>query len=75
MKFKHFIRGLIVQWGTSTGSGSQAITFPTAFTSTNYRATANSYGGSYCVVDNDSKTKTGLTIGNTVGFNWIAIGY
>ena len=67
--------GIIIQYGTSTSSGSQTITFPTSFTSTNYRITGNSYGTSYCVVNNSSKTTTSVIVGNNVGFDWIAIGY
>lgn len=65
--------GLIMQWGTSNGSGWQTVTFPKAFTSTNYTIVGISKGESYCVVG--TKTKSNVSVGNNVGFDWLAIGY
>lgn len=67
--------GLIVQWGYSDTSGTVTIRFPKAFTTTNYTIVGISYGGSYVVVDKNSKTTDTVSVGNTVGFDWLAIGY
>jgi len=70
-----FGNGLIIQWGFSNTSGSTTVTFPTAFTSTNYVAVGNSTGGSYVVINRNSQSTTSMTMSNTVSFEWIAIGY
>jgi hypothetical protein len=67
--------GLIINWGTDNGSGSRTIRFSKSFTSTNYKIVGISHGNSYCVVDTSSKTTSTVSVGNSVGFDWIAIGY
>lgn len=67
--------GLIVQWGFSDTSGTVTVRFPKAFTTTNYTIVGISYGATICVVDKTSKTTSTVSVGNTVGFDWIAIGY
>lgn len=67
--------GLIVQWGTSSGSGTRTVTFPKAFSSTNYTIVAISHGNSYCVVEFNNKAAGSAKIGNSTDFDWLAIGY
>jgi hypothetical protein len=67
--------GLIINWGTDNGSGSRTIRFSKSFTSTNYKIVGISHGNSYCIVDTSSKTTSTVSVGNSVGFDWIAIGY
>lgn len=67
--------GLIVQWGFSDTSGTVTVRFPKAFTTTNYTIVGISYGATICVVDKNSKTTDTVSVGNTVGFDWLAIGY
>ena len=80
VKFKHFIRGLIVQWGYSGQYGSsKTVTLPTAFTSTNYAVTISRYAnewseGVIMQTNNYTKTSFDFTV-NDPGCHWIAIGY
>jgi hypothetical protein len=67
--------GLIVQWGFSDTSGTVTVRFPKAFTTTNYTIVGISYGATICVVDKTAKTTATVSVGNTVGFDWLAIGY
>ncbi|MBR3490196.1 MAG: hypothetical protein IKH36_01775 [Bacilli bacterium] len=66
--------GLIIQWGTKTGSGT--VTFPKAFTTYLSISLSTNDG----VPNPNNITKTGFTAdsyqpGGTPVFNWIAIGY
>jgi hypothetical protein len=75
-----FTNGLIIQWGYSNKSGSsQKVTFPTAFTTTNYAVTISRYAHEWTegvIMQTDSYTKTtfNFTV-NDPGCHWIAIGY
>ena len=74
IKFNH---GLIIQWGTSTNT---TVTYPTAFSNTNYsmvfnnNSTTNGYGRGDTTT---SKTTTGFVAQNLCEqpIRWIAIGY
>lgn len=82
--------GLIIQWGTATcNSGNNNISFPTAFSNTNYRivsnlisSTNNSGSGAANSIYNKSTTGCiiqvraypGVGIG-AVSSEWLAIGY
>ena len=69
--------GLIIQWGTSTNT---TVTYPTAFSNTNYsmvfnnNSTTNGYGRGDTTT---SKTTTGFVAQNLCEqpIRWIAIGY
>lgn len=69
--------GLIIQWGFLDTSGTVTLRFPKAFTTTNYTVVGVSYSSTIFVVDKNSKTTSTVSVGvgNTTGFNWIAIGY
>lgn len=81
--------GLIVQWGTAGDiNGYNTITFPKAFTSTNYRVVATQLGSnadlpSMSAVSVTGKTKTTFKVGRRAiteaatvsSIEWIAIGY
>jgi len=79
VKFKHFIRGLIINWFSTTTAqyGGTQFTFATPFSS------ATSYGIALCgtnayqYYDNGQKTATSITINsNAAGLRtFIAIGY
>ena len=69
--------GLIIQWGFVSATGSQTVTFPTAFTSNNMSVVltpskpidANSY------TNMTSTTTTNFTCITSDWFHWVAIGY
>lgn len=79
--------GLIIQWGvvtTSATGGGVTVTFPTAFTTTNYSVTVTTNTGSFAsfcsAVSKTSTTFAALSFlhdgtQNSVGANWIAMGY
>ena len=78
--------GLIIQWGRFTvasGKTSATITFPTAFTSTNYSINCmqNSKNGGYQydgvtgVTSRNTANCTVYTFYDSTGYDWIAIGY
>lgn len=81
--------GLIVQWGTAGDiNGYNTITFPKAFTSTNYRVVATQLGSnadlpSMSAVSVTGKTKTTFKVGRRAiteaatvsSIEWIAVGY
>ena len=83
VKFKHFIRGLIIQWISSTNSstGDNVWTFGTAFSNTNYAALAIPTTGNANTSDVyiKDKTITNCTFSQYVTKNeahcCIAIGY
>jgi hypothetical protein len=72
--------GIIIQWGAISGGDNVSVTFPAAFTSTNYGlcityhtdATGTNYGYSPKV---RSKTSTGFKAYTNTQGRWIAIGY
>lgn len=81
-----FSNGLIIQWGRTGATGqARTVTFPTAFTTTNYTAhclamTTATQAYHAVAFDDSNKLTTGCTFrssGNTesVGWNWFAIGY
>lgn len=80
-----FNNGIIMQWGraSSVAAGSTAkITFPTAFTSTNYKVNATIFytdAGSQKNVAVNNYTTTTFTLyngqGGVMNYDWIAIGY
>lgn len=85
-----FGNGIIIQWGTLgvTGGNNYKITFPTAFTSTNYRVTANWWSSGAVNFDDilmiNTKAvascyiyagETGAGGAQSLNANWIAIGY
>lgn len=78
--------GLIIQWGRFTvasGKTSATITFPTAFTSTNYSINCmqNNKNGGYQydgvtgVTSRNTANCTVYTFYDSTGYDWIAIGY
>lgn len=76
--------GLIVQWGKTSAdmNKSYTLTFPTAFTTTNYSITANTLtsGSELFAYGIYTKTTTSVVIKSQGGSasspcNWIAIGY
>lgn len=78
--------GLIIQWGRKTyvSTDPQSVTFPTPFTSTNYKVVGSYYYDGDVTSGQDqisvsSQTTTGFTFYMTDtadrSVNWIAIGY
>lgn len=74
--------GLIIQWGTVTGSGnSRSVTYPTAFSNTNYKLIAmfNNSSQPGRTIAYDTTTTTGcvfhLDVSTGMTISWIAIGY
>lgn len=78
--------GLIIQWGRKSyvSPDPQSVTFPTPFTSTNYKVVGSYYYNDNVTSGQDqisiaSQTTTGFTfyMTNSTGrsVNWIAIGY
>lgn len=81
-----FLNGIIIQWGRVSsikGDGSQTITLPTAFSSTNYSVSAlmnvhSTAGNSRLLVINKQTSRFSLdwTDGSySDGADWLAIGY
>jgi hypothetical protein len=76
-----FGNGLIIQWGhVAEASGeTKTVTFPTAFSNTNYYVHSNpnrsgSTSGGWGYVTSKTKTNCILTTGSYVN-DWVAIGY
>ena len=84
--YMKLLNGIIIQWGrvsSIAGNGSQTITLPTAFSSTNYSVSAlmnthSTGGNSRLLVINKQTSKFSLdwTDGShSDGADWLAIGY
>lgn len=74
-----FGNGLIINWGVTTASGEQTITFAKAYTSTNISIT-HTRSSADGTNDNDAlytitKTNFKLRIYGAAGGHWIAVGY
>lgn len=69
--------GLIIQWGSSSTTTNTVITFPKAFTSTNYKISLCMNTGGAAEANNTFKDKktTSFTLMYGYSCDWIAIGY
>ena len=82
IKLIYLNNSLIIQWGSSLKASSKnpTITFPTAFSSTNYFAMgygrgANTTDNSWGFKNSPKKTTCNFYIDYNDDFQWIAIGY
>lgn len=79
VKFKYFIRGLIVQWGyIKANQTTLTVTLPTVFSSTNYGLGAMCNNGKAAFSNTQTASTFTLDASGGIGttaFRWIAIGY